>query len=153
MKFSAQEEYGLRCLVAIADRNAPAGLTIPELSRMEGLSQPHVAKMLALLRKAGFVKSTRGQLGGYTLAREPERIVIGDVLEALGGRLYEPEFCDRHAGTLDSCAHAGSCSLRPLWERIQSAVDTVVYRVTLRDLIDLQPGSFVPLRVAPIEDR
>lgn len=155
MKFSAQEEYGLRCLVTIANQDEGAGLTIPELSRIEGLSQPHVGKMMALLRKAGFVKSTRGQLGGYSLAREAERIVIGDVLEALGGRLYEPEFCEKHAGNLESCAHAGSCSLRPLWERVQSAVDTVVYGVTLRDLVELQPlaGDRVTLRVAPDRQR
>ncbi|NUM48295.1 MAG: Rrf2 family transcriptional regulator [Anaerolineales bacterium] len=153
MKFSAQEEYGLRCLVAIAERNSPSGLTIPELSRIEGLSQPHVAKMMALLRKAGFVRSTRGQLGGYTLARDPERIVVGEVLEALGGRLYEPAFCERHAGTLESCAHVGSCSLRPLWERIQSAIDTVVYSVTLRDLMTDRPEERQTIQVRPSVER
>lgn len=155
MKFSAQEEFGLRCLLAIAASGKDAGVTIPELSRIEGLSQPHVAKMLAILRKAGFVKSTRGQLGGYTLAVEPSRIVVGDVLEALGGRLYEPGFCERHAGMLDSCSHSADCCLKPLWARIQSAVDGVVNTLTLADLLDgLQPEvDLIRLRPAPAVKR
>jgi Rrf2 family protein len=136
MKFSAQEEYGLRCLVAIAANQDSAGLTIPELSRIEGLTQSHVAKMLSILRKAGFIKSTRGQLGGYTIKVSPERIFVGDVLETLGGRLYEPEFCARHSGIEAECTHKGACNLQPLWTRIQAAVDTVVDQLTIADLLE-----------------
>ncbi|MCH7945265.1 MAG: Rrf2 family transcriptional regulator, partial [Armatimonadetes bacterium] len=58
MKFSAQEEYGLRCLLALAGAADEATLTIPVIARAEGLTQSHVAKLLALLRKGGFVNST-----------------------------------------------------------------------------------------------
>ena len=65
MKLSAQEEYGLRCLLQMASRGNEASLSIPEISRAEGLSVPNVAKLMRLLRIAGFVKSVRGQSGGY----------------------------------------------------------------------------------------
>ena len=133
MKFSAQEEYGLRCLIQLA--RAPRGLTIPEISQREGLTPTHVAKLLSILRKDGFITSTRGQSGGYTLANAPEDINIGRVLESLGGRLLEEDFCSRHAGHLDSCTHGVSCSLKGLWNNIQTAVDQVVANVTLADLI------------------
>lgn len=144
MKFSAQEEYGLRCLLSIARRSA---CTIPELARIEGLSPAHVAKLLGLLRGSGFITSTRGQLGGYTLALAPEQIVIGEVLERLGGKLIEDKFCERHAGVGQTCAHEDACSLRPLWGRIQNAVDDVVFRLSLKDLLDQlpQPPGFVRL--------
>ncbi|MBX7131675.1 MAG: Rrf2 family transcriptional regulator [Fimbriimonadaceae bacterium] len=151
MKFSAQEEYGLRCILSIATSDGGSGITIPELSQMEGMTQPHVAKMLSILRKAGFITSTRGQQGGYSLALEPSKIVVGDLLEALGGRLYEPAFCERHSGSQDECAHQGGCNLRPLWSRIQSAVDAIVYRLTVQDLIDgkLDIGENARFQVAP----
>lgn len=134
MKFSAQEEYGLRCLMQIAQAKE-GSLTIPEISQFEGLSSTHVAKLLAILRKEGFINSTRGQAGGYALAMPPEKINIGEVLSALGGRLLDDSFCERHSGQLSTCTHAVNCSVKSLWTNIQIAVDQVVQRVTLADLI------------------
>ena len=63
---------------------ASESMTIPEISRLEGLSATHVAKLLMILRKGGFIKSTRGQAGGYTLSRPAEQIYVSDVLLELG---------------------------------------------------------------------
>src|SRR5512135_1004951 len=98
MKFSSQEEYGLRCLLQLALRGAGASATIADISDAEGLSPAYVAKLLRLLRLSGFVASVRGQEGGYTLVREPVDILITDVLGALGDRFYEPGFCEQYSG-------------------------------------------------------
>jgi Rrf2 family protein len=135
MKFSAQEEYGLRCLLQIARHGTTGSVTIPEISRVEGLSQTHVAKLLMILRREGLISSTRGQSGGYSIAREPNKISIAEVLEALGGRLYDDEFCERHSGQMDVCKHNVDCGLKSLWQVIQTAVDQVVTRLTLADLM------------------
>lgn len=110
-------------------------MTIPQISDVEGLSQTHVAKLLMILRKEGFVRATRGQVGGYTLAQPAEDIAVGSVLAALGGKLYDDEFCDRHAGQHNICTHAVDCSVRSLWQFIQTAVDQVVDRITIADLL------------------
>src|SRR5579871_5592806 len=123
MKFSAQEEYGLRCLLQIARLGPDGSMTIPEISRVEGLTPTHVAKLTMILRKGGFLSSTRGQTGGYTLSRPPEQIQVGDVLEALGGKLFDDQFCSRHSGPASICTHAVDCSVRSLWQVVQVAVD------------------------------
>ena len=136
MKFSAQEEYGLRCLLQIA--RADASVTIPEISEREGLSQPNVAKLLMILRKEGIIASTRGQSGGYTLARPADQIVIGDILRALGGQLYDEDFCARHGHSSSSrglCLEGTDCTVRSLWQTVQDAVDGVVNRLTLADML------------------
>ena len=138
MKFSAQEEYGIRCLLQIAKLEPVASITIPEISRIEGMSATHVAKLLMILRKSGFIASTRGHLGGYTLARPADQISVGDVLAALGGRLYDDAFCDRHSGLNVTCTHAEACNVRSVWQIVQGAVDSVLDRVTLADLMDGQ---------------
>ena len=69
MKLSSQEEYGLRCLLRVGRAGPEGSVTISELSRSEGISEPNVAKMMRVLRTAGLVQSTRGQAGGYALAR------------------------------------------------------------------------------------
>jgi len=135
MKFSAQEEYGLRCLLQLARRGAGASLTIPEIAAAEGLSVPYVAKLVRVLRQDGFVKSSRGQSGGYALTRTPDRIVAGDVLNALGGRIFDSETCGRYPGSEDMCTHTIDCSIRSLWQAVQREVDQVLRRTTLQDLI------------------
>jgi Rrf2 family protein len=135
MKLTAQEEYGLRCLLHIARRGEGISLTIPEISRAEGLSQPYVAKLMRVLRRGGFVKSVRGQTGGYTLARPAGRISVGELLAVLGGRLYESDFCDRFPGAGNICNHTVDCGVRSLWRAIQEAVDQVAGQTTLQDLL------------------
>ena len=122
MKFSAQEEYGLRCLLQIARLGPDQSMTIPEVSKVEGLTPPHVAKLMMILRKEGFINSTRGQSGGYALARSPDQIILGDVLAALGGKLYDAEFCGKHTGSNSICTHAIDCTVRSLWQVVQTAV-------------------------------
>lgn len=141
MKFSAQEEYGLRLLVQVALHSKPGSIAIPELAKLEELSEPHVAKLLMVLRRAGFISSIRGQLGGYVLAKAPETIVIADVLEALGGRLYDENFCVRHSGLSPICPHQeNNCLVHDLWLDVQRAVDHVIKNRTLKDILDRKPG-------------
>ncbi len=135
MKLSAQEEYGLRCLLQMASRGDEASLSIPEISKAEGLSVPNVAKLMRLLRIAGFVKSVRGQAGGYSLAKPAESILIGDVLEALGGKLFGDRFCGRHAGLGSICVHDTDCSMRALWLGLQNVLEKVLFQTTLSDLL------------------
>ncbi len=135
MKLSSQEEYGLRCLLRVG-RGAPEGsVTIAELARSEGISEPNVAKMMRHLKNAGLVQATRGQAGGYALSRPPGEINVGEVLGALGGRLYEPSFCDTHAGIERLCTHMPDCSIRSVWRTLQQAIDQVLERLTLKDLL------------------
>jgi len=135
MKFSSQEEYGLRLLLRIAKSDSPNGLTIPELSWIEGLSTANVAKILRILRLAGFIESARGQTGGYKLNKPANKIYVGEVLTTLGGKLYESGFCDLHAGIESICTNTIDCSIRSLWKTIQNMLDGVLNKFTLQDLL------------------
>ncbi len=135
MKLSAQEEYGLRCLLRIARQGQTASLTIPEISQAEGISPSYAAKLMRLLRRGGFVKSARGQAGGYRLSRQPAEIVVGEAMAFLGGRLYEPGFCDHHTGVEKVCTSTVDCSIRSLWRTVQHVVDQLLSKTTLKDLL------------------
>ena len=146
MRFTAQEEYGLRCLLQIGREGKGGGLTLPEVAAAEGLSVPYVAKLVRILRQGGFVKSTRGQSGGYVLSRTPEQIVIGEVLAILGGRLFASEYCEQYPGSLASCTHTVDCSIRSLWSAVQSGVDRVLSRTTLRELLGSEEETRTSVR-------
>ncbi len=136
MKFSSQEEYGLRCLLRIAKfYDASKSLTIPEISRAEGITEHNAGKILRVLRLGGFLESSRGQIGGYTLSRPPEEISVGDVVRVLGGRLFDDTFCKTHSGITDICSNSIDCSVRSLWKLVQDSVDSVIDKLTLKDLL------------------
>jgi Rrf2 family iron-sulfur cluster assembly transcriptional regulator len=139
MKLTSQEEYGLRCLLRVGREADGGSLTIPELARAEGISEPNVAKMMRVLRRGGFVKSTRGQSGGYALSRPASEIAVGHVLAVLGGRLFEPAFCEGHSGIERLCTHMPDCSIRSVWRMVQQAVDQVLSQITLKDLLRSEP--------------
>lgn len=148
MKLSAQEEYGLRCLLYMTRHGEEKSHSIPEISRAEGLSVPNVAKLMRILRLGGLVASVRGQAGGYTLSKPSDQVTIAEVLSLLGGSFFGPHFCDRHAGLERSCAHSADCSLRLLWSNVQRTLDAILTRTTLRDLLrtEEEMGAFLKER-------
>lgn len=135
MKLTSQEEYGLRCLLRIARQGEGGALTIPEISEAEGISSYYVAKLMRILRRGGFVTSARGQAGGYTLSRQADRIIVGEALAVLGGRFFEADFCTEHTGVERMCTNTVDCSIRSLWRTVQLAVDQVLAKTTLKDLV------------------
>jgi Rrf2 family transcriptional regulator, iron-sulfur cluster assembly transcription factor len=152
MKLSAQEEYGLRCLLHMVRQGEGASLSIPEISRAEGLSVPNVAKLMRILRMGGFVKSVRGQSGGYILARPAAEISVSKVLETLGGRLYGPSFCSRHSGLNDECVHNADCGIRSVWSTLQRVIESVLADTTLADLVrnESEMQSWIQLKVQQV---
>jgi Rrf2 family protein len=139
MKITAQEEYGLRCLLKVAQASDGNSFTRHEIAAAEGLSVPYAAKLLSVLRQAGFLESVRGRLGGYRLALPPEQIGLGSLLLALGEPLFdEPSYCEKHAGTAEgvsSCVHTAGCSLRALWHTLEQWMRHSLDQITLADLM------------------
>jgi Rrf2 family transcriptional regulator, iron-sulfur cluster assembly transcription factor len=138
MKIMAQEEYGLRCLLRFARAGADSWLTIPEIATAEKLSNAYVAKLLAVLRQADLIESSRGRSGGYHLAVPPAQIGLGSVLLVLGEPLFdEPGYCQRHAGTESdgACVHQDDCTLRALWQGLETWMKGMLDRISLADLL------------------
>src|ERR1051325_4933517 len=112
MKISAQEEYGLRCLLQLARAEVMGeSLTLGQLARLEGISTANAGKLLWILSKAGLVQSTRGIKGGYSLARPASDIRLNQVIRVLEGEPAESH-CKSYAGVLDACVHTGDCGNR-----------------------------------------
>lgn len=141
MKITAQEEYGLRVLLRIATSKDANGISIPQISEAEGLSSHYAAKLTRVLRMAGFINSTPGYKGGYVLAKPASEIKIKELLKALGGSLFDDEFCGLHSGNLKLCTNSVECSSRSLWQMIQFTVDRLLDRLTLHDLLGTEKES------------
>jgi Rrf2 family protein len=138
MKITSQEEYGLRCLLRLADASEGQSLTIPEIATAEGLSAAYVAKLLSILRQGGLIESVRGRSGGYRLTGVPADVSLGKILMVLGEPLFDdPGYCQRHAGTETegNCVHQSSCTLRALWQTLEHWMRHTLDQITLADLL------------------
>lgn len=144
MRFTAQEEYGLRCLLQLARAAETSDdkpvMTIVEIAEAESLSPAYAAKLLRILRQAKLVGSLRGHQGGYRLARPADQISMAEVLGALDGKLYTDEFCDKYAGNDDACVHLENCSLRSLWGGLERLVYRILDECKLADLLRNERG-------------
>ncbi|HQX54984.1 MAG TPA: Rrf2 family transcriptional regulator [Pyrinomonadaceae bacterium] len=134
MKISAQEEYGLRCLVQLANLRAGESLTLPQIAEREGISTANAGKLMWLLNKAGFVLSTRGTKGGYILARPASEVRLNEVIKVLDQDVLN-KHCESYTGVLDSCVHNGDCGIRPVIVGLHEIVENALSQITLAQLV------------------
>jgi FeS assembly SUF system regulator len=134
----------MTCLATAGD----GVLSAQALSERARLEVPTVSKLLKQLAQAKLVVSTRGNLGGYRLARVPARITIADIVTAMEGPIGMTE-CSAQAGL---CGHEPHCGVRVNWQRINQAIATALDSVTLADMVKPPPrrGASIPLRVATV---
>ncbi len=134
MKISAQEEYGLRCLVQLATLRKDESLTLTQLAEREGISTANAGKLMWILNRAGLVQSTRGTKGGYSLARPANEIHLNDVIKILDEDVIE-HHCQSYTGVLDVCVHTGDCGIRPVIVGLHEIVQNALANITLAQLV------------------
>lgn len=134
MKISAQEEYGLRCLVQLANLPDGESLTLPQIAEREGISTANAGKLMWLLNKAGFVQSTRGTKGGYFLSRPAPDIRLSEIIKVLDEDVLS-KHCESYTGVLDSCVHKGDCGIRPVIVGLHEIVENALSQITLAQLV------------------
>ncbi|HEY0320212.1 MAG TPA: Rrf2 family transcriptional regulator [Pyrinomonadaceae bacterium] len=134
MKISAQEEYGLRCLLQLARLVDGESLTLGQIAEREGISVANAGKLLWLLSKAGLVQSVRGNRGGYMLARPASEVRLSDVIKVLDDDMVQ-EHCKSYTGVLDVCVHTGDCGIRPVIVGLHEIVQNALSEITLAQLV------------------
>jgi Rrf2 family protein len=140
MWVSTRAQYGMRALVEIA-MHGDAAVSLKTVSERQGISLHYLEQIIAVLRRAGYVESTRGAYGGYHVARPLMEINALEVTELLEGSLA-PVACIEAE---DNCERVGHCSTETLWRRVDVAVREVLRSTTLaqlvseRELLQLEP--------------
>ena len=144
MIFTTKAEYGVRLLVELGRQSVepagPAPVSLKAIAEAEGLPLAYLERIVALLKKAGFVESTRGAHGGYRLTRAAEAITMDEVVLALEGAVA-PMSCfvdDSEEGRV-LCSHIDDhghgCATKLLWTRVQGGVIKALAQTTLAELV------------------
>jgi Rrf2 family protein len=135
ISFSTKGEYGVRLMVQLGRHYGAGPVSLAGVAAEEDLPRAYLEQLAMGLREAGLVVSTRGAHGGYTLARPPGEIGMGEVLRALEGPIV-PMICasddPEHATTCDRTSH---CTVNILWVRLRDAIASTLDSMTLADLV------------------
>lgn len=132
MRFTTKTEYGLVCLIYMAKHSELKfdPITIRELVNAENFSQAYTEKIMQSLRTAEIVKAQHGNHGGYVLAREPERITLREIVEALEGSTFDI-FCKPEIREDIICTHFPLCGIKPVWEKTKYVLDDLYGSINL----------------------
>jgi len=144
MKVSAQEEYGLRCLLQLAPLGEGEYLTLTQIAEREGISVANAGKLLWILNKAGLVSSIRGTKGGYRLARPATEIHLDEIIKVLDEDVLASH-CKSYTGVLDTCVHTGNCGIRPVIVGLHDIVQKAMAGITLAQLLGTESNVEITL--------
>lgn len=128
MRLTTQTDFALRTLMYLTARSGRA--TIAQVAQLFGISAHHVAKVVNLLVRLGYIRSIRGIGGGFELAQLPEELRLGDVIEAVEGNLHLLECID----TDEVCAIQSFCKLKGVLAEAERVQLEYLNSVTLRDI-------------------
>jgi Rrf2 family protein len=134
MKISTKGRYALRMMIELG-LNPDSCTKICQVAERQGISDKYLEQIVAMLHKAGYVRSIRGAQGGYMLTMKPEEYTVGMILRCAEGSLSPVACLDDE---VNQCEKAGHCSTLTVWQQIKDAIDNVVDHVTLADLVKEQ---------------
>ena len=136
MKITAQEEYGLRCLLQLARSAQGQIISVKEIAGKEGLSSAYVEKLLRILSRTGLVHSVRGLKGGYILNRPASQVTLGEVIRSLGTVETTEHICRVFTGNEAACVHFQDCGIRSVWAGLTTYIQSFLDQTTLASLLD-----------------
>ena len=134
MKLSTRGRYGLRALIDLAVHSQDGAVSIQSIAKRQSISDNYLEQLMAKLKKAGLVTSSRGACGGYRLAVPASEISVGDVLRALEGNLEAVE-C-QGLKPEGGCESADFCVTKHVWQKINESITQAVDEIMLEELIE-----------------
>jgi Rrf2 family transcriptional regulator, cysteine metabolism repressor len=149
MLFSTKAEYGVRLMIELGRQPGSTPISLNSVAEAERLPLSYLEHLVAKLRKAGLVTSTRGAHGGYRLAKPATEITMDAVVQALEGQIAPMEcFHETPEGRV-LCSHeednsAGGCATKLLWTRVQNGVTKALAGTTLAELVEFSTPHPAP---------
>ena len=135
MKISFKGDYALKIILDLALSYGNGITQIKDISKRQDIPEKFLEQILLALRNGGVLKSKRGVEGGYSLAKTPEHITLGEVIRLLDGPLAPIPCVSQTAYEPCSCPDEESCGLRMAMQQVRDAIATILDNYKLSRLI------------------
>jgi Rrf2 family iron-sulfur cluster assembly transcriptional regulator len=130
MRISRKTEYAIRGLIYLARQPRGQFVMIKEITKATDTSPVFMTKIFQALGNSNLVESSRGVSGGLRLSRNPGHITLREIVEATEG----PVIMNNCVADNKSCGFSGTCSAHKAWKKIKDSINTMLEKVTLKDL-------------------
>jgi Rrf2 family transcriptional regulator, cysteine metabolism repressor len=130
MNVSTKARYGLRVMMALANRHGQGPVFLKDIAREQELSEKYLSRIVIDLRGAGLLDAFRGANGGYVLTRTPDKITVGEVVNVLED--MTPVECAKDPAV---CGRVETCSANEVWRRLNKAIQETLEGITLEDML------------------
>ena len=130
MKISTKGRYALKVMIDLTQNSNGNYIPLIDIARRQGISNKYLEQIVAMLNKAGYLETLRGNNGGYKLAKDPKDYKIGDILRATEGDIA-PIACIRE----EKCMQAENCTTYKFWDGLDKVINEYIDSKTLADLI------------------
>jgi Rrf2 family protein len=134
MKISTKGRYGVAAMYELALHYGEGPISLKCVAQKQAISEQYLEQLIGSLRKAGIVKSVRGAQGGYSLAKEPSQITVGDIIKIMEGPIALVDCLLPSTGTNEYCSRTSICVTRDVWEKVRVSINAVLDSITLADL-------------------
>ena len=133
MKISTKGRYAVRVMLDLALNHTGECIKVKDIAARQGISEKYLEQIIAVLNKAGYVKSVRGAQGGYKIARAPEEYTVGMILRLTEGSMAPVACLDEGA---EECERCDTCETLQVWRELYDAINRVIDNVTIADLVE-----------------
>lgn len=131
MKLSTRSRYGTRMMLDMAQHCNEGPVQIGDIARRQGISVKYLEQLIIPLKKANYVKSVRGPKGGHMLAKSPEQITVGEIVNLLEAGINLTDCIENP----DTCNRSSSCLTRAIWQEATKAMYDKLNSITLSEMI------------------
>lgn len=133
MKISTKGRYALRMLVDLAAHDQDGFVALKDIAARQNISKKYLEQIVPILNRGDILRTNRGYMGGYKLARDPENYTVGDILRLTEGSLA-PVACLEHSP--NDCERSGQCATLSVWQGLYDVINEYLDGITLQDLLD-----------------
>ena len=132
MKISTKGRYAVRVMLDLALNDTGEYVKVREIAKRQEISEKYLEQIIAVLNKAGYVRSTRGAQGGYKIAKDPSQYTVGMILRLTEGSLCPVACLETES---NACERCDTCETLQVWKDLNNAINKVVDSVTIADLV------------------
>ncbi len=130
MKLTTKGRYAVTAMLDLALRYDKGAVTLADIAKRQGISLSYLEQLFAKLRRSGLVDSVRGPGGGYTLAMEPAKISVAEIIVAINENIDATR-----CGGEKNCHGDETCLTHQLWEDLSTRIHEFLSGITLGDLV------------------
>ena len=132
MKISTKGDYAARAMQELSLHYNKGVLQIDEIAQKQDIPVRYLEQLLLILKRAGYLESKRGVKGGYSLAKPPHQITLGEIIRLMEGH-PAPIYCV-DPNSREKCPVEKICGFQTVWGEVRDAIAQILDNITFEEI-------------------